>query len=108
MPGTLIYFVIFLTIHIYTLFFLGMFSCWVFFLPELVSDSCIWANNFLPARPRVGCRAGFEPTICTSPKTCKISLFVEEKKSYTLPLVYYSDRSGFFCAFCNFSVQTVV
>jgi hypothetical protein len=33
-PGTLfIYFVISLTIH--TLFFLGMFSCWVFFLPEL-------------------------------------------------------------------------
>jgi len=33
-PGTLfIYFVIFLTIH--TLFFLGMFSCWVFLLPEL-------------------------------------------------------------------------
>jgi hypothetical protein len=33
-PGTLfIYFEIFLTIH--TLFFLGMFSCWVFFPPEL-------------------------------------------------------------------------
>ncbi len=34
MPGTLfIYSVISLTIH--TLFFLGMFACWVFFLPEL-------------------------------------------------------------------------
>jgi hypothetical protein len=33
-PGILfIYFVISLTIH--TLFFLGMFSCWVFFPPEL-------------------------------------------------------------------------
>jgi hypothetical protein len=33
-PSTLfIYFVISLTIH--TLFFLGMFSCWVFFPPEL-------------------------------------------------------------------------
>ncbi len=55
-PGILfIYFVISLTIH--TLFFLGMFSCWVFFLTELG----IWANNFLPARPRDGCREGIEP-----------------------------------------------
>ena len=36
---TIIYFVIYLTIH--TLFFLEMFSC-------------IWANNFLPAGPREG------------------------------------------------------
>jgi hypothetical protein len=38
-----------------------MFSCWVSFFLSWVSDSCIWANNFLPAGPRVGCRAGFEP-----------------------------------------------
>jgi hypothetical protein len=37
-----------------TLFFLGMFSCWV-------NDSCIWANSFLPAGPRVGCQARLEP-----------------------------------------------
>jgi hypothetical protein len=61
LPGTLfIYFLMSLTIH--TLFFLGMFSCWgcSFFL-SWVSDSCIWANNFLPAGPREGCRAGIEP-----------------------------------------------
>ncbi len=64
MPSTLlIYFVISLTIH--TLFFLGMFSCWVrvpysFFL-SWVSDFCIWAKNILPPEPREGCRAGIEP-----------------------------------------------
>ena len=61
MPGTLfIYFVIFLTIHIHY----SSSGCspagYSFFL-SWVSDSCIWANNFLPAGPRVGCRAGFEP-----------------------------------------------
>jgi hypothetical protein len=60
-PGTLfIYFVIFLTIHIHY----SSSGCspagYSFFL-SWVSYSCIWANNFLPAVPRVGCRAGFEP-----------------------------------------------
>ncbi len=61
MPGTLfIYFVIFLTVHIHY----SSSGCspagYSFFL-SWVNDSCIWENNFLPAGPRVGCRAGFEP-----------------------------------------------
>jgi hypothetical protein len=60
-PGTLfIYFLIFLTIHTHY----SSSGCspagYSFFL-SWVTDSCIWANNFLPAGPRVGCRAGFEP-----------------------------------------------
>ncbi len=64
-PGPLfIYFVNSLMIH--SLFFLGMFSParYSFFL-SWVCNSCIWANNFLPAGPRVRCRAGFEPALTT-------------------------------------------
>ncbi len=53
-PDTLfIYFVIYPTIH--SLFFLGMFSHgYSFFLCWVSGDSCIWANNILPAGPREG------------------------------------------------------
>jgi len=59
--GTLfIYFVIFLTIHIHY----SSSGCspagYSFFL-SWVNDSCIWANSFLPAGSREGCRAGIEP-----------------------------------------------
>jgi hypothetical protein len=87
-PGTLfIYFVIFLTIHTHY----SSSGCspagYSFFL-SWVTDSCIWANNFLPAGPRVGCRAGFEPRAavqqpstlttkpcCTFTQNCKILMF---------------------------------
>jgi hypothetical protein len=53
-PGTLfIYFVIFLTIHVrYSSS--GCSPAGYSFFLSWVNDPCIWANNFLPAGPRVG------------------------------------------------------
>jgi hypothetical protein len=61
-PDTLfIYFVISLTIQNIHYSSSGCSPAGYSFFLSWVSDSCSWANNFLPAGPREGCRAGIEP-----------------------------------------------